>query len=252
MKNIISATSCRTRNFPKYLFSDKRKENKHHFRVDRTDTLSNPLFIKIIEDNLKAALSLDNAFYENLQFQHPPNLRGNYWFKDKLSDLLERYNVKQIQCAPPKKYELGVFEVCSVKYQKSDKNYLSFNDFKSKIKSIEDLCDFPILWISSHNVKFTDEHKDKLKIPEEKFIKNQLISRKIVDDYMLQIIAPKRLILPSKVFSSHLSQDIFVSNGESWSGNWAGQEGGGNTHHYAPLADRLLGEEISKYIRHLF
>ena len=251
MKNIITANSCRTRNFPKYLFNDKKKENKDHFRVDRTDTLSNPLFIKIIEDNVRAALFLQNVFYEDVQFQHPPNLRGNYWHKDKLNDLLKKYNVTKIECKPHSKYDLGVFEVCSVKYQKPDKNYLNFNDFKSKIKSIEDLCDFPILWISSHNVKFTNEHKDKLKIPEEKFIKNQLISRKTVDDYMSQIIPPKRLILPSQVFSNHLSQDIFVSNSDSWSGTWAGQEGGGNTHHYTTLADRLLSEEVSKYVRNL-
>lgn len=251
MKNIITANSCRTRNFPKYLFNDKRKENKHHFRVDRTDTLGNPLFIKIIEDNLKAALSLDNAFYEDLQFQHPPNLRGNYWYKDKLNDLLEEYDVKKIQCKPPEKYDLGVFEVCSVKYQKFDKNYLSFDDFKSKIELIEKLCNFPILWISSHNIKFTDEHKNKLEIPEEKFIKNQLVSRKMVDDYMIKIIPSERLLLPSKVFEGFQSPDIFIGNENWWSGDWAGQEGGGNTHHYTAMANETLAQAISNQIRNL-
>ena len=163
MKNIITANSCRTRNFPKYLFNDKKKENKDHFRVDRTDTLSNPLFIKIIEDNVRAALFLQNVFYEDVQFQHPPNLRGNYWHKDKLNDLLKKYNVTKIECKPPSKYDLGVFEVCSVKYQKPDKNYLNFNDFKSKIKSIlKDLTH-----IQYKNVKqWIDANPDYMDNPE--------------------------------------------------------------------------------------
>jgi len=251
MINILTATTCRTRNFPKQLFD--RKRSGKCYRVDRTDTLSNPLYLETVERNLKCVINKHNIFYEDLQFQHPPNIRGNYWYVDKKPQIEKQYSKDDVVCDQPDAYDLCVIEVCSPKFGKHDKKSLNFDQFETHIKTIENICNCPVLWISAHNISFTAEHKNKLNIPHDKFTKNnQLKTRCIVDEYMSEIVSPNLLVMPSQVFANYTSQNIFVCDQDWWSGTWAGQEGGGNTHHYTPRAMNLIGKEISNKIGKLF
>lgn len=250
MNNILTATTCRTRNFPKQLF---RKHNRSCYRVDRTDTLSNPLYLETAKHNLNCVMNKHNIFYEDLQFQHPPNIRGNYWYVDKKPQLEKKYGKDDVACDQPDRYDLCVIEVCSPKFGKHDKKALNFDQFENHIKTIENICHCPVLWISAHNVSFTTEHKNKLNIPHDKFTKdNRLKIRNVVDEYMSEIVSSNMLVMPSQVFVNHTSQNIFVGGQDWWEGSWAGQEGGGNTHHYTSLAMDLIGEAISDKIENIF
>jgi hypothetical protein len=225
MNNLFSINSCRTRGFGRLLKKDE-------WLTCNTNQLINPLFLKEVLENIQDSLDDSKVMFK----KWPRDAAGNYekWneggfiYKDNTKELPEIVPFKNNP-----KPDLFCIEINSAKWN-PNASALDFKEFDSKIKKILNLCgNVPIVWITSANIKFTDQHIKDLNIPD-KFNQNRLKSRVLVDEYLYSSLPKDSIIVDSSKVLSDLNseQALSKSNGE-----WG-------THHYTNNAIKLVRQEI--------